>query len=253
MTLNNIKKNIKVILVTGSSRGIGLSIALNLIKAGNKVIINGRKEIKLKKIIQKNPQLDFVCGDLSDDKISKKISKKILKKYKKIDVLICNIGESKSCKPTKETYREWLKMFRQNFFSAANVVENFQKSLVKNKGKIICISAGAGTKFVKGAPITYSTAKAALNFYLQSLAYYLGLEGVRINIIAPGNTMFKGSTWWKKINKNKLLVKKIIKNTVPLNKFATPKDISAMVNYLISNDGDFMNGSIIKIDGGQTI
>ena len=49
------------------------------------------------------------------------------------------------------------------------------------------------------------------------------------------------------------MVKKIIKNTVPLNKFATPKDISAMVNYLISNDGDFMNGSIIKIDGGQTI
>ena len=77
----------------------------------------------------------------------------------------------------------------------------FSKNLIKNKGKIICISAGAGTKFVKGAPITYSTAKAALNFYLQGLAFYLGQEGVRINIVAPGNTMFKGSTWWKKIKK----------------------------------------------------
>ena len=65
--------------------------------------------------------------------------------------------------------------------------------------------------------------------------------------------MFKGSTWWKKIKKNKSLVKKIIKNTVPLNKFATPDDISEMVNYLISKNGDFMNGSIVKIDGGQTI
>ena len=57
----------------------------------------------------------------------------------------------------------------------------------------------------------------------------------------------------EKNKKNKSLVKKIIKNTVPLNKFATPDDISEMVNYLISKNGDFMNGSIVKIDGGQTI
>ena len=65
--------------------------------------------------------------------------------------------------------------------------------------------------------------------------------------------MFEGSTWWKKINKNKKLVNKIIKNTVPLNKFALPADISEMVKYLVSNKGNFINGAIIKIDGGQTI
>tara|TARA_B100001057_G_scaffold476480_1_gene544560 strand:+ start:45486 stop:46247 length:762 start_codon:yes stop_codon:yes gene_type:complete len=253
MILNNYKKKNKIILVTGSSRGIGLNIALSLMKSNSKVIINGRKKTQLKKIVKKYPQLDYVCGDLSNIKTTKSISIEIERKYKRIDVLVCNIGESKSCIPTKETYNEWIKMFNQNFFSAANIIECLQKNLVKSKGKIICISAGAGTKFVKGAPITYSAAKAALNFYLQSLAFYLGQEGVRINIIAPGNTMFKGSTWWKKIKKNKLLVKKIIKSTVPLNKFATPDDISEMVNYLISKKGDFMNGSIVKIDGGQTI
>jgi 3-oxoacyl-[acyl-carrier protein] reductase len=254
MTLNNLKFNKKkIIFITGSSRGIGLDIALNLMKNNNTVIINSRNENKLKNIKKKYPLLDYICGDLSNINNSKKVSKKILNKYKKIDVLICNIGESKSCKPTKETYKEWISMFHQNFFSASNIIESFQKGLIKTKGKIICICAGAGSKFVKGAPITYSTAKAALLFYAKSLAYYLGKEGVRVNIISPGNTLFKGSTWYKKIKKNPNYVKKLIKETVPLNTFAKTQDIADMVDFLISKKSSFINGANITIDGGQTI
>ena len=96
-------------------------------------------------------------------------------------------------------------MFDQNFFTASNAIEDSKKELIKSKGSIVCISAGAGNKFIKGAPITYSTAKAALSFYVKSLAFYLGSKGVNLNVIAPGNTMFKGSTWDKKLNTNKFL------------------------------------------------
>jgi 3-oxoacyl-[acyl-carrier protein] reductase len=253
MILNNIDPKNKTILITGSSRGIGLNIAISLIKEGHNIIINGRNKKKLINIKKKYPKIDYICADLSKISSAKIASKKILKKFGKLDILVCNIGESKSCKPTKETHKEWTKMFNQNFFAASNIIEMTQEHIIRSKGKIICISAGAGTRFVKGAPITYSTAKAALNFYLQSLAHYLGEFGVTINIIAPGNTMFKGSTWWKKINKNKKLVNRIIKNTVPLNKFALPADISEMVKYLVSEKGNFINGAIITTDGGQTI
>ena len=172
---------------------------------------------------------------------------------KKLDVLVCNIGYSKSCKPNQETYEDWKKMFDQNFFTASNAIEFSKKELIKNKGSIVCISSGAGNKFIKGAPITYSTAKAALTFYAKSLAYYLGELGVNLNVIAPGNTMFKGSTWDKKIKKDKIKVKKLIKETVPLNRFGTPEEIADLVSYLISNKGSFVNGSVFTIDGGQTI
>ena len=69
-------------------------------------------------------------------------------------------------------------MFNQNFFSAANIIECFQKNLIKNKGKIICISAGAGTKFV--LPPFYEHGFS----FIYKVCIYLGQEGVRINIVA---------------------------------------------------------------------
>jgi 3-oxoacyl-[acyl-carrier protein] reductase len=244
------KKNI---LITGSSRGIGLAIAERLLCEGNNVVINGRNKKTLLKIKKKNQLFNYVAGDFSSPKQSKVIIKKTIKILGKLDVLVCNIGESKSCQPNQETYKEWKKMFDQNFFTASNAIEDSKKELIKSKGSIVCISAGAGNKFIKGAPITYSTAKAALSFYVKSLAFYLGSKGVNLNVIAPGNTMFKGSTWDKKLNTNKSKVKKLIKETVPLNRFGTTDDISYLVSYLISKKGDFINGSIFTVDGGQTI
>ena len=92
-----------------------------------------------------------------------------------------------------------------------------------------------------------------MNFYLKSLAYYLGDKGVRVNIIAPGNILFKGSVWDKKMKKNKKLVKKIIANTVPLKKFGTRKDITELVNYFVSSKANYCNGNIISVDGGLSL
>ena len=113
--------------------------------------------------------------------------------------MICNAGESKSSKPNNEKFKDWEKMFNQNFFSATNIIESSKNHLIKSKGLIIGISSAAGSKVLRGAPITYSTSKAALSFYLQSLSHYMG-QRVRVNIITPGNILFAGSIG-KKIKK----------------------------------------------------
>ena len=115
------------------------------------------------------------------------------------------------------------------------------------------MSSICGSELIKGAPITYSVSKAALNFYAKSISHYLGPQGVKINVISPGNLMFKNSVWDKKIKKNKKKVKRLIKSSVPLNSFGTPNDIINMINYLISDKAKFINGSNFIIDGGQTI
>ncbi len=85
------------------------------------------------------------------------------------------------------------------------------------------------------------------------MSSYLGSQGVRVNIIAPGNILFKGSTWEKKIKKDKKNVKKIISDTVPLKRFGSRNDVAELVSYLISGKANYLNGSIITVDGGLSI
>ena len=243
----------KKIFVSGSSKGIGLEIAKKLLKEGNKVVINGRNRTNVLKAYKSYNFTGWALGDLSKNTVAKNVIKKTVGILGGLDVVVCNAGESKSSKPTFETYKDWQKMFNQNFFCTSNIIENSKKHLVSSKGQIIAISSAAGLKIIKNAPITYSTAKAALNFYLKSLAYYLGDKGVRVNIIAPGNILFRGSVWDKKMKKNKKLVKKIIANTVPLKKFGTRKDITELVNYFVSSKANYCNGNIISVDGGLSL
>ena len=243
----------KKIIVTGSSRGIGLAIAQKLMDEGHHVILNGRNKKSFKKIKKKNKNLNYLVGDFSDPYDAKKIINKSVNILKGLDILICNIGESKSCLPNNESFVEWKKMFNQNFFTATNAIEAAKKKLIQSKGSIICISSICGNELIKGAPITYSTAKAALNFYIKSLSHYLSFLGVKINVISPGNILFSGSVWEKKMKKNKSKTKSLIKQNVPLNKFGSTEDITELVSYLVSNKSRFITGSNFVVDGGQTI
>ena len=131
------------------------------------------------------------------------------------------------------------------------MIEASIKHLAKSRGNIICISSICGIEYVEGAPITYSVTKSALNSYVKMNSKILGAYGVRINAIAPGNILFKGSTWDKKIKKNK---KKVINNlnlNVALKKFGIPENISNICLFLASKKSDFVTGSLWTADGGQ--
>ena len=79
----------------------------------------------------------------------------------------------------------------------------------------------------------------------------LGHKGVRINAIAPGNILFKGSVWEKKIKKNKKIIMNNLNSNVALKKFGNPKNISNICLFLASIKSDFVTGSVWIVDGGQ--
>ncbi len=238
----------KTIFISGSSRGIGFEIAHLLSKNKNyNIIINSRSLKKLKFAAKKIKNCKYIAGDITNQKDLKKIYKKL----KKIDVLICNVGNSSSVIAGKEKKEDWDKSFKENFFSSVNLIKILEKKLMKTKGMIICISSICGVEYIKGAPITYSVSKSALNTFVKIYSKILGPKGVKINAIAPGNILFAGSVWEKKLKKNKRYVKKIINDEVSLKKLGSADDISNMVNYFINNNSEFINGSIFVIDGGQ--
>ena len=80
----------------------------------------------------------------------------------------------------------------------------------------------------------------------------LAEDKIRINSVAPGNIYFDGSVWFKKMKKSPKTVKSMLKDNVPLDKFGSPEDVANMVVWLASDVSNFVTGSVMTIDGGQT-
>ncbi len=242
----------KKVFVSGSSKGIGYGIAKKFLDEGSKVIINSRSRNELISASSSLGNCHYLVGDVSDPSTAKKIIKEANSLLSGLDIIVCNVGNSSSVLPGNETFAEWQKVFSLNFFSTTNLVEASKSFLEKSKGSIICISSICGVETIPSAPITYSVAKSALNSYVKAMSFPLAKKGIRINAIAPGNVNFKGSVWSKKIKKNPRKVKKMLVDNVPLEKFGSIEDVSNAVIWLSSKKSNFMSGTVIISDGGQT-
>ncbi len=242
----------KIILITGSSKGIGKFIAKNLSNQGALVVLNSRNKKDLESTSKEIKNSFYLKGDVSQTSECNIIIKEIIDRFGKLDALVCNVGSGKSVPPGNENYEEWKKSFDINFFSATNIIEASKSHLAKSKGAIVCISSICGVESISSAPVTYSVAKSALNSYVSAISKPLAKEKIRINAIAPGNILFDGSTWDYKNKENAENVKAMLNEKVPLKMFGDPDHIANLVAYLISPLSDFCTGSIWKIDGGQT-
>lgn len=238
----------KTVFISASSSGIGYHLAKEYKSIGYNVIINGKNLSKLKKASVSLDECSYFLGDLTDKNKIKVIIKKIKKKYKYIDVLICNLGSS-NFKKNNDNFKHALKY---NFFSTTNLIDYSKTILKKNVSKIICISSICGVEHINGAPMGYSIAKSALNFYIKLISKELVNKNITINGIVPGNIIFEGSTWDLKIKQNLIKTKKYIKDNVPANIFGTPKDIFEVCKMISQNKSKFITGSLFKLDGGQT-
>ena len=237
----------KTVFISASSSGIGYYLAKKYKLIGYEIVINGTNKSKLKKASLRL-DCDYFLGDLTNDKKIDLLVKKLKKKYDYIDVLICNLGSS-SFKKNNKNYKN---AFKYNFFSTTSLVEKSKTILKKSKSKIICISSICGLESIEGAPIGYSIAKSALNFYIKLISKDLAKDEIIINGIVPGNIFFKGSTWDIKIQDNPKKIKKYIKDNVPINKFGSIEDIFEICKMLSENKSKFITGSLFKLDGGQT-
>ena len=239
-------------LITGSSKGIGYAIATLLHKEGCNVTINGRNNETLKKTITSfNERIHSCAADVTSVDDCNTLIKETINKCGSIDILVCNVGSGTSVKPGDENFEEWQRVFLNNFYSAVNVIEAAKNELSKSGGSIVCISSIAGMES-SGAPVTYSVAKTALNAYVKNISRPLAKLGIRINAVVPGNIIFEGSVWTKKLSENPQDVEKMLKNEVAMQRFGKPQEIANFVVFLCSEKSSFATGSLFVVDGGQT-
>lgn len=242
----------KRILVTGSSSGIGWCIATAFMTQGCKVAFNGRDERKLFKAIPSSGNCIGIVGDVTDPSQAVMMVNECTERLGGIDVLVCNVGSGRSVPPGQENFQEWQQALSINLLSCTNVVEAAIEELSKSAGVVVCISSICGCEVVRGAPVTYSASKAALNAYVRGISIPLSERGIRINGVAPGNILFKDSVWDRKMKEDSLAVENLLRDNVPLQKLGSPDDVARFVVWLSSPLSNFVTGSIHVIDGGQT-
>lgn len=245
----------KKVLVTGASKGIGLYIAKAFIDCNSVVSIISNNYSNLKKAEKfiNNKNLNIIKYDLNDLNNYKSLLKTVEKKNSGIDTLICNFGKSKPNSIIgEEGHKQFKQSFINNFLSSTEIINQSKKYLKKSKnGSIICIGSIAGFSNV-GAPIDYSASKAALLNFVKNQSKILSKDNIRINMISPGNIYIKNGTWDKKLNKNKNLINKYIRDIVPLKRFGRPEEIANAAVFLSSNYSKFITGINLIIDGGQS-
>ena len=242
----------KTALISGSSKGIGLSIATSLYNEGCNIVINSRHVSTLRTASKKiGSNVGYFVADVTKSFECKKLVEHTVKTFGNIDILICNVGDGTSPKPGNEKINDWKKMLDVNLNSAINLISASYMSLKKTSGSVVCISSIAGIE-TTDAPIPYSIAKSALNSYVKNISKPFAKVGIRINAVAPGNILFKGSIWEKKLKKNKNKVLDMISTKVAMNRFGTPDEIAYAVSFLASPLSSFTTGNILVIDGGQT-
>jgi 3-oxoacyl-[acyl-carrier protein] reductase len=188
----------KVALVSGSTNGIGKVIAARFVSEGYTVIQNSRNRINDKDLLG----AEHLEGDVTNYKTCLEIIEFINTEYGRLDVLVCNVGSGADLETNILPGERWSHFLSTNLLSCTFLVDSALQLLIKSKGNVVAVSSICGHGIVKGAPVEYSVAKAALNMYIKSIALKHGDSGIRFNAVSPGNVMFEGSTWHNKLKKD---------------------------------------------------
>ncbi|CAJ0608016.1 unnamed protein product, partial [Cylicocyclus nassatus] len=257
----------KVLIVTGSSSGIGAGTALLFAKEGARVTITSNKTEELEATRQsiikdsacKEDDILAIPGDILDDVVKEKIVSDTVAKWGRIDILVNNVGGMFGSYGGLLGDIAYLKKTMDlNIYSAVQMVDLCCPYLIKAKGEIVNVSSIAAMPF-GWAPTWayYSMAKAAQDQLTRAWAIELIAEGVRVNAVRPGVTKTNfGVTAGLKPGAAEEIYKaaESSPDTLPIRKCGEPEDIANLIAFLADrSQSRYMIGQTVTIDGGTTL
>ncbi len=240
----------KIAIITGSSRGIGQSIARAFAMEGAHVVLNGRRTSskQLMNLAKKKEFKDIktliVRGDVGDPKTAQRLINETTKKFGRVDILVNNAGISPMASIEEISPKEWdevLKINLKSAFLCSKAVFPYMKS--QRCGVILNISSGSAKSGGVGAH--YAASKAGMNTLTKSLAFEGGPYGIRANAISPGpieteiaDDLFTADR------------KRFLQSVIPLKRLGKPEEIANAAVFLCSDEASFITGEILELDGG---
>jgi 3-oxoacyl-[acyl-carrier protein] reductase len=246
----------KKILVTGSTKGIGLEIARKFSNSGWKVLTTSRNPVNIlhfKSEFNKKENIDYFKVDFrSNDEINE-LRKTIVNLYENIDCLVINVGSGSGSVGIATDFEQNRQQIEDNFSTVYRTLKILGSTICKNKNSRIIIIGSVAGKVNVGAPYNYSSAKSAIANLMNNYVNSLALDGISVNLINPGHTLTPNGIWDKKLQEDPNGVKNILTKYVPLKKLGSGSDLAELVFLLTEYKSNYLNGAQIEIDGGLTI
>lgn len=239
----------KVALVTGSSKGIGASIAIALSKSGYNVVVNYNNDydgaLRTLEEVKKYSDGCIEKCDISNELEIKYMVENVISKYGKIDLLVNNAGIAIDTTFEDKTTDNFRKILDTNLIGTFMVSKYVGKYMMEQKsGNIINISSTNGIDTTYVESLDYDASKAGVISLTHNLASCYA-PYVRVNSVCPG---------WVNTDMNKYLdedFKTSELKHIKLGRFAEPEEIANVVTFLASDLASYVNDSIIRVDGGE--
>jgi 3-oxoacyl-[acyl-carrier protein] reductase len=241
----------KSAVVTGACGGMGIECVKMLNKAGLKVLMLDIKKPPVN-FLTKYKRAEFKKIDVTNFDELKKIINQFYLKNKSIDYLVNTTGVlwfDKDISSTQINFDVWDRVFEINLKSMAYLSKLIIPKMKKNKfGSMVHVSSIDALSGDDKPQDAYGASKAAMIRLSKSLAIQFASYNIRSNILLPGPIETPMQDRWKKNPK----AKKQLSRMIPLQRIGKPKDIANTILFLLSNEGSYITGTEITVDGGLT-
>ncbi|MBM7703028.1 SDR family NAD(P)-dependent oxidoreductase [Metabacillus iocasae] len=251
----------KLVLVTGSTGGIGKEVAKTFLQEGATVIVNGRTEERVSKVVEELSSFGTVHGiaaDLANAEESKTFVQKV-DALGELDVLINNLAFFEVKAFEDVTDDEWMEYFQVNVMTAVRLSRHFlPKMIARNSGRVINLASEAGVKPLPQM-IPYSVTKTALISLSRGLAELTKGKNVTVNSVLPGPTWTEGVENYmegaakaegKDLETFTNEYFKVNEPTSLIQRFATVEEVASTIVFLSSDKASAINGVAQRVEGG---
>jgi len=236
----------QVVVVTGSSSGIGAAVAKAFSAAGASVLVNSSSSVEQGEAIAAslNDGL-YVQGDITEPADCQRMVDTALERWGRLDTLVNNAGTT-AVIPHHDlaaaSLDVWRRIFEVNVFGTWSMTLASVPALRQAKGSVVNVASVAGVR-PTGSSIPYAASKAALNHMTVLLAKALGPD-IRVNAVAPGLIDTPWTADWD-------VVREFVQQVAPLKRTGQPEDVAEVVLALAQSA--YVTGQVVGIDGGLSI
>jgi 3-oxoacyl-[acyl-carrier protein] reductase len=239
-------------LVIGAARGIGAGIAERFLEEGASVVIADTEEERGRETAARLAKLgavEFVSADVSCPKGAEAAVAAIVDRLGRVDILVQNAGIYPWTLIENIEAEEWDRVLGVNLrgtFLAARTCLKPMKA--QRYGRMVFTSSITGPRVSSPGHGHYSASKAGINGFIKAAAIEFASYGITVNGVEPGNILTEGM----KAHRSESFIQ-TMSDSVPLGRLGTPRDVANAVLYLASDEAEYVTGTTIIVDGGQTL